>query len=145
MKLATVYARFYKSFNFDHLRKAHRDAQAKPWEMHDGAWYPYIEVPIDRLITTVVGANESGKSHLLSAIEKAITGDNFHQRDLCRYSPFFTVKRGRTAWPHVGVAWTELDEEDAGAVLEDLGVRRDPDFSHFVMFREGPERLSTLR
>jgi len=72
MLLKTVYIRFYRSFNYDYLRKHHLDAQskAKPWENVDGAFYPYVRIPIDSHVTTVVGANESGKSHLLSAIEK---------------------------------------------------------------------------
>jgi hypothetical protein len=87
MKLSTVYARFYKSFNFDHLRKASRTAEPKgEWEMFRGAWYPYVEVQLDSRITTIVGANESGKSHLLTAIEKAVSGTGFEQRDLCRYA-----------------------------------------------------------
>jgi AAA15 family ATPase/GTPase len=68
MKLSRVYARFYKSFNYDHHRKAHNEAEARAWEKIGDLWYPYIEVPIDSKITTIVGANESGKSHLLGAI-----------------------------------------------------------------------------
>src|ERR1700744_5001557 len=105
MKLKKVYTRFYKSFNFDHLRKAHEDAKPKAWEEFRGEWYPFIEIPIDQDITTVVGANESGKSHLLSAIKKAITGQKIKHLDLCRYSPFFNVEKGQDCWPHLGVEW----------------------------------------
>ncbi|MER8910443.1 hypothetical protein NKH99_22660 [Mesorhizobium sp. M0854] len=98
MRLSTVYARFYKSFNFDHIRKATPHAQPKgDWEMFRDAWYPYVEVEFDSRITTIVGANESGKSHLLSAVEKAVSGIGFEQRDLCRYSPFFSVEREATS------------------------------------------------
>lgn len=72
MILKTVFARFYKSFNFDYLRKAHPEAKPLPWEYmeHDGhsLWYPHVRIPIDAKITTVVGANESGKSQLLSSV-----------------------------------------------------------------------------
>ena len=105
MKLSKVYARFYKSFNFDYQRKAHRSAEPRAWEMIGDLWYPYIEVEIDRQITTVVGANESGKSHLLTAIEKAISGEGFKHQDLCRYCDFFNVARGNDFWPHLGIAW----------------------------------------
>ena len=60
MKLSKVYARFYKSFNFDHHRKAHRGAEKREWEMIGSLWYPFIEIPVDPRITAIVGANESG-------------------------------------------------------------------------------------
>jgi len=141
MKLETVYARFYKSFNFDHIRKAHPEAKPKPWEMYEGKWYPYIEVPIDQRITAVVGANESGKSHLLSAIEKAVSGEGFRQRDLCRYSPYFNVERGNMCWPHLGVAWTDLDDVEITAIREALKTSAPEVVRRFAMFREGPDSL----
>ncbi|MDB5538554.1 MAG: ATP-dependent endonuclease of the family-like protein [Devosia sp.] len=141
MKLRTVYARFYKSFNFDHLRKAHPLAKAKPWEQFEGAWYPYVEVGVEDLITTIVGANESGKSHLLSAVEKAITGEGFQQRDLCRYSPFFNVEKGKTCWPHLGVGWSNVTPPEADLVMAALG-ETSLSFRNFAMFREGPEQLT---
>jgi hypothetical protein len=140
MKLKLVFARFYKSFNFDHLRKAHPKAQPKPWEQYEGAWYPYVEVPIDAEITTVVGANESGKSHLLGAIKKAITGVGFKQRDLCRYSPFFNVQKGRECWPHLGIAWNGVTAEEAEKLRLEL-TDGPTTFDHFLMFREGPDVL----
>jgi predicted ATPase len=140
MKLKIIFARFYKSFNFDHLRKVHPSAQPKPWESYEGSWYPYVEIPIDPEITTVVGANESGKSHLLSAIRKAITGAGFKQRDLCRYSPFFNVQRGRECWPHLGVAWTDVTTEEVEKLRAKL-TGGPTTFDHFLMFREGPETL----
>lgn len=140
MRLASVYARFYKSFNFDHLRKASSNAEPKgDWEMFRGGWYPYVEVDFDGRITTVVGANESGKSHLLSAIEKAVSGNGFEQRDLCRYSPFFSVEQGASCWPHLGVGWSNVDPEEAetiGSVAGSSAV-----FDHFMMFWESPDAL----
>jgi predicted ATPase len=141
MRLTKVYARFYKSFNFDHLRKAHPSAEPKPWEMYEDSWFPYVEVPIDAHTTAIVGANESGKSHLLSAIEKAITGLDFQQRDLCRYSPFFNVELGRTCWPHLGVGWADLDEGEAAALCKELKIDSSEQIEAFEMFREGPDRL----
>lgn len=141
MKLKTVFARFYKSFNSDHLRRAHDQAEPKPWEQYEGAWHPYIEVAVEPSVTAVVGANESGKSHLLSAIEKAVTGQNIEQRDLCRYSPFFNVERGHTCWPHLGLAWTEVSDEDAATISRRLGIDEPEPFDRFAMFREGPDRL----
>ena len=61
MKLKTAYARFYKSFNFDHARKLDARVQPQPWEMFRERFYPYVTVELDRRITTVVGANESAR------------------------------------------------------------------------------------
>lgn len=141
MRLSTVYARFYKSFNFDHLRKASPTAEPKgEWEMFRDAWYPYVEVEFDSRITTIVGANESGKSHLLSAIEKAVSGTGFEQRDLCRYSPFFSVERESTCWPHLGLGWTVVEPDEASTIAEIVGAVG-IQFDHFMMFRETPETL----
>ena len=63
MKLKSIFVRFYKSFNYDYRRKIEPGVVRKPWEMANGQFYPHVEIPIDTLITTVVGANESGKSH----------------------------------------------------------------------------------
>lgn len=140
MRLASVYARFYKSFNFDHLRKASSNAEPKgDWELFRGGWYPYVEVDFDSRITTIVGANESGKSHLLSAIEKAVSGKGFEQRDLCRYSPFFSVEQGASCWPHLGVGWGNVDPEEAEAIASVAGSSAS--FDRFMMFWESPEAL----
>ena len=98
MRLKTVLIRFYKSFNFDYLRKNNAQAKPKPWELIDDKWYPYVNIPIDSKITNVVGANESGKSHLLSAIEKGISGQGIERHDFCRYSQFFTLQRGKISF-----------------------------------------------
>ncbi|WP_155936701.1 hypothetical protein [Mesorhizobium ciceri] len=141
MRLSTVYARFYKSFNFDHIRKATPQAQPKgDWEMFRDAWYPYVEVEFDSRITTIVGANESGKSHLLSAVEKAVSGIGFEQRDLCRYSPFFSVEREATCWPHLGLGWSMVEPDEAAAIARVAGAKT-VQFDHFMMFRETPEAL----
>jgi len=74
MRLTKVFVRFYKSFNYDYERKFSRSSEPDPWEMIDDAWFPFVAVDLESSITTVVGANEAGKSHLLDAIEKVITG-----------------------------------------------------------------------
>ena len=141
MKLKTAYARFYKSFNFDHARKLDARVQPQPWEMFRERFYPYVTVELDRRITTVVGANESGKSHLLGVIKKAITGDNIEQRDLCRYSPFFGVAKGQRCWPHVGVGWDGVSQDEAEEIAQILDIP-DAVFGRFLMFREEPATLT---
>lgn len=142
MKLNMVYARFYKSFNFNHHRKAHEEAKAQPWEMIGTDWYPYIEIPIHDRITTVVGANESGKSHLLDAIEKAISGQGFRHQDLCRYCNFFNVEKGNDFWPHLGVGWTNITKEDVTKIRQEVDNNAPEHFDCFLMFREGPDVLN---
>ncbi|MHA0328710.1 AAA family ATPase [Sphingomonas melonis] len=141
MKLKTAYARFYKSFNFDHARKLDARVQPQPWEMFRERFYPYVTVELDRRITTVVGANESGKSHLLGVIKKAITGDKIEQRDLCRYSPFFGVAKGQRCWPHVGVGWDGVSQDEAEEIAQILDIP-DAVFGRFLMFREEPATLT---
>src|SRR5690348_11787325 len=99
MKLRTVFVRFYKSFNFDYMRKFRPGAREYPWEKIGTGWFPYVRVPIDPQVTTIVGANESGKTHLLSAIENGITGKKISSEDICRHSEFFTVGKGQMRWP----------------------------------------------
>lgn len=140
MKLGCVYARFYKSFNFDQRRAAHELAKPYPWEDTNRGWYPYIEVSIHELITTIVGANESGKSHLLNAIEIAVTGQGFRRQDLCRYSDFFNVEVGNDFWPHLGVSWTDLTDEEAAKLRAEVSEAPE-DVRRFHMFREGPDKL----
>lgn len=141
MKLKTAYARFYKSFNFDHARKLDGRVSQQPWEMFRDRFYPYVTVELDRRITTVVGANESGKSHLLSVIKKAITGEKIEQRDLCRYSPFFGVAQGQRCWPHVGVGWDDVNQSEAKQIADIVGTDNHQ-FRRFLMFREEPSRLT---
>lgn len=91
--------------------------------------FPLIEIPLEPDITTVVGANESGKSHLLSAISKVITGKgipdefgegrDFSRTDLCHY----TSPRNKNAedWPNVGLQFNELTQQEVKAVGEAAG------------------------
>lgn len=141
MKLKTAYARFYKSFNFDHTRKLDVRVEPQPWEIFRERFYPYVTIELDPRITTIVGANESGKSHLLSIIKKAITGVGIEQRDLCRYSPFFGVALGQRCWPHVGVGWDDVSKEEAAEITDILGIKV-TSFRRFLMFREEPNKIT---
>src|SRR5215217_3191899 len=132
MLLKTVFVRFYKSFNFDYLRKYHPQAEHHPWEMMDEMWYPYVRVPIDPKVTTVVGANESGKSHLLTAIEKGVTGEEIEREDFCRYSQFFKVERGRMKWPDFGFEWADLSASDQQLVRTACNIPDGTPFERFL-------------
>jgi predicted ATPase len=144
MKLKSVYVRFFKSFNYDYLRKIDPNARRKPWEfIIDEQFYPHVEVPIDSQITTVVGANESGKSHLLSAIEKGLTGSSesggvssgIERKDFCRYSQFFQSTRKGPRYPDFGFQWGDLEPEEKEKVLRACGIEEERNFSRFFFFR----------
>ena len=128
MKLTTVLLRWYKSFNISYKSDVppRLGAQSRPWnalEVGDDLAedYSFIGIPIESDITTIVGGNESGKSHLISAISKVLTGkgidgEEFGQTDLCRYAT--VPSHEATRWPQIGLSF-ELD-----ASAEDDVVRR---------------------
>lgn len=131
MKVATVLLRWYKSFNTNYMGYQDRRAgvASRPWnllsrETENENDFPFIEIPLEHDITTVVGANESGKSHLLSAISKVITGKGipdgfgagreFSRTDLCHY----TSPRSKNAedWPNVGLQFSDLTKSELKAI-----------------------------
>jgi energy-coupling factor transporter ATP-binding protein EcfA2 len=143
MLLKTLFIRFYKSFNFDYLRKHDKKARTQRWEiMGDELWYPYVAIPIDPQITTVVGANESGKSHLLRAIEKGVSGKDIKRDDFCRYSEFFKIQRGKMLWPDFGFEWNQLTSDERKIIQSACGVNEGVDFDHFLLFRNEVEKLA---
>lgn len=142
MLLKTVFIRFYKSFNFDYLRKFHIEASPQPWEYIDGMWYPYVRIPVDPKITTVVGANESGKSHLLTAIEKGISGEHIKREDFCRYSKFFTVEQGKMKWPEFGFEWSNLSDSEFNEIAKLCKIKDKSRFERFLFFRTNKDDIT---
>jgi hypothetical protein len=86
----------------------------------------------------MVGANESGKSHLLTAMEKAISGQGIERSDFCRYSPFLTAEAGKWRWPEFGIEWDQLSEREARAVCKACNAPETP-IRSFHMFRTKPD------
>ena len=143
MWLSSVFVRFFKSFNYDYLRKYNTKVQrTEPWESFEDMWYPYVRVPLDTSITTIVGENESGKSCLLAAIYDGISGNGFKPEDFCRHSRFFTVERGRTRNPHFGFEWTAVSEEERTRINDICGADTDSVFDRFLMFRTLPDEMT---
>lgn len=103
MRLTTVYVRFFRSFNYDYERRALPSADRAEWEAVDGQERPFIRIPIEDDVTAIVGANESGKTHLIVAAIKALTGEGIDRGDFCRYSQFFSVEEGGLRNPDLGV------------------------------------------
>ena len=142
MLLRTAYVRFYRAFNYDYLRKRHRDYDPDPWDkMEDGSFYPYISIDIDPELTCVVGANESGKSQLLQAIECALGTNSTDPADFCRYSTYFTVSEAMRH-PHFGLHFDTLTDDDTGAIVKLLDLPDDTKISSFRIFRTQPHAVS---
>jgi predicted ATPase len=136
MRLKTVFVRFYKSFNYDYLRKNHPEAHPEPWDLIETKFFPYVRIAIDPEVTTVVGANESGKSHLLSAIEKAVSGEGIKTEDICRYSEFFGVVEGEIRDPDFGLEWSGLSDEEQNKIRQLCGLPPAAVITCFFLFRE---------
>lgn len=136
MKVASVLLRWYKSFNVNYMNYPDRRSGVdhRPWNRlgrlaDDDDAFPFIEIPFEDDITTIVGANESGKSHLLSAVSKVLTGNGipdakgnpgeYSRTDLCHY----TSPRSKNAedWPHIGLQFRSVTQADLKAVGEALG------------------------
>ncbi len=135
MRLKTAYVRFYKSFNYDYLRKNHTNAKPAPWDDLKGQFFPYVRIPLDPHITTIVGANESGKSHLLTAIEKGVSGTGIEPEDFCRYSQFFVVIQDEIRTPDFGLEWSDLSDAEKKAVRVACGLPAGTSLDQFHLFR----------
>ena len=128
MRASKVLLRWYKSFNTRyHGYSSSLDDNRGPWESYAGQHLPFIEIPLDPQVTTIVGANESGKSHLLSAVAKVFTGkgigDDAHEyavQDICRYCAFEGLEED--VWPNIGIELSFGKGDDAAKTLKALGV-----------------------
>ena len=134
MRLTKVYVRFFKSFNYDYERKFHRTSTPDPWEDVDGAWYPFVQIDLEASITAIVGANESGKSHLLDTIEKLITGSKIERSEFCRYSRFFSVQQDERRSPDFGGEFELVNETDVELAKKHLQIDA-PVGERFHLFR----------
>lgn len=136
MRLKTLYLRFYKSFNYDYLRKTAPGAVPDPWDLlpDDDLFYPFVSIDIESSVTTVVGANESGKSQTISAVKSLLTGARIEREDFCRYSAFFAVNKAM-AVPEFGGHFCALSDADAHTVRGLAGLPADHPVTSFCFFR----------
>lgn len=163
MRLDAIFIRFYKSFNVDHHRqysaidnqptnpqKPQKQITKHPWEIihadDNELWFPFIKVPIEQQITAVVGANESGKSHLLTAIEKAITGRDhkghkISASDFCRYSDRFLITSDKSRIPDFVTEWSDVSIEEAEQITEFSQVPKSQKIDKFLLFRKNINEL----
>lgn len=130
MRISKVLLRRYKSFNVLFLDHPERraDSQQRPWNRLGfgdlGDSFGFIEIPIEPDITTIVGANESGKSHLLSAISKVASGQGgpgdlnrgFGRTDLCHFSSVDSANAD--VWPEIGVELSDISANEWNAITK---------------------------
>lgn len=116
MRLESIYARFFRSLNYDYIRQSSPDYTPDPWdETPRGSAYPFVRVRLESDITTIVGGNESGKTQVLDAIAAALTGEDYDRSDFCRYSPFFSVDKTLVK-PEFGAMFCDLTSDDLEVV-----------------------------
>jgi predicted ATPase len=133
MKLTRIDIRFFRSFNYDYERKARTGSNPAAWEDQDPEWFPFIRVDLERDITSIVGANESGKSQLLLAVKAVLTGSPIVRGDFCRYSELYSVKVGELRLPEFGGHFArEAGDSDLPASIFELKDR-----DKFALYRPG--------
>lgn len=126
VRLTRVHVRFFKSFNFDYERRAKESATRYGWEELPEGWYPHVRLDVDPHITAVVGANESGKSHLLDAVERIVGERAVTRSDFCRYSQLYSVESEGVRLPDVGGAFTVTEESEVAALATlDIACAKD--------------------
>lgn len=143
MLLTRVLVRFYRSFNFDQEAKATRKNEYG-WEVIEGAgWFPFVEIDVDPEVTAVVGANESGKSHLIGATLRALSGERISSVDFCRYSQMYSVEVGEIRSPDFGAEFMLTSAADVDALKAaglSLSIR-----DRFTLLRMGSGENAIIR
>jgi predicted ATPase len=137
VRIKTLYIRFYKSFNYDYLRKSDTRAVPDPWDVvdeQDDRFFPFVKLSLEQDISTVVGANESGKSQVISAVKCLLTSDGIERRDFCRYSELLVVDK-EMAVPEFGGEFADLTDEERDVVRGLLGAGADDPVDSFWLFR----------
>ena len=116
MKLTRVLLRSYRSFNYDFKRKLalgeEKFPECKdPWDAEDNyeSWRPMVQAPLKWPIASVVGLNEAGKTFLVDAIWKVMTGEAFELADVCRYSLECRIEK--TGLPKIGLQWESISSQ----------------------------------
>jgi predicted ATPase len=135
-KLTRLLLRWYKSFHLNyHLPQEKGEATTyRPWNRITPSFvqgqaredvFPFIEIAIEPDITSIIGANESGKSHVLNAVSKVIChhgvsgGGSFARTDLCHYANIRTSNVA--AWPNIGLEFAIDSSEEIAALAKVIG------------------------
>ncbi len=134
MRLHSIFARFYRSLNFDFIRASHAGYEPDPWDSTPEGDYPFVRIKLQSGITTIVGANESGKSQVLRAVEAALTGEGFEQSDFCRYSKFFGVDK-ELLLPEFGALYSAISAADVQTIATATGQTSLSGVDRLAVFR----------
>lgn len=135
MRLDTIYARFFRSLNFDYIRLSSPGYEPDPWdEIPAAGEYPFVRVRLEPDITTIVGGNESGKSQMLAAIEAVLTGKGYDRSDFCRYSPFFSVDKTMVN-PEFGAQFRDVTAGDISIIESISDFKNLHDVERVALFR----------
>jgi hypothetical protein len=101
-----------------------------------------VHAPLKWPIASVVGLNEAGKTFLLDAIWKVMTGESFELADVCRYSLECRIEK--TGLPTIGLQWESISAkliETANALPAFRDKPIPPDALAVVTIREENNRM----
>lgn len=141
MRIREVLVRWYKSFNYDYELKFAPTSKKKDWQVTGDGWLPHVRVNLEHDITAVVGANESGKSHLLDAIYIVLSGKDHSRRDFCRYSTLFSVEKDKRLYPEVGAVFALSSHEQNQLTEHRVPLRKN---GNLLMLRPMPGVVQVL-
>jgi hypothetical protein len=139
MFLSNVLVRWYRSFNTLSLDREDADPfKTAIWTKVGKEQFPFVSLELDSKITTVVGANEAGKSHVLSALLKAFRAEAptenaaqpYDKHDMCRYCGFDRLDTNY--WPQFVVEFTATTAEEKATLktLSGLGQEQERIWIH---------------
>jgi energy-coupling factor transporter ATP-binding protein EcfA2 len=134
VRVRELHVRLFKAFNYDFVRLHDSTQSIRPWDRYKGVDYPYITVPLDREVTCIVGANESGKSQVLSALWFALGIDAATSTASCRYSTFFG-EDGDLRIAQFGLTLTDLNAADVDKVRDAIGSEEEAAIREVHLFR----------
>lgn len=92
-----------------------------------------FRLPVDPRITVLIGANESGKTNTLKAIDSFRPGTPFSNNLTCQYSDYY--HQGKC--PEVGLEFTNLSRENRRSLIPLHGAFKDVE--SFLVLKTGPE------
>jgi energy-coupling factor transporter ATP-binding protein EcfA2 len=159
MRVSRVFLRRYKSFNvsFGNYPDRRAGSVSRPWNRIGvgkmGEEFGFVEIPIEEDVTTIVGANESGKSHLLSSLSKVLTGKGgpgdltprYGRTDLCHFAPVSSANSD--VWPEIGIELASLSGPEWKWFAEAAGLPQDetiPSSIVLLLVSDGPETAAML-
>lgn len=121
--ISRVYLRWFRAFNISGNEPS--DGKKRPWNAFKEESFPFVEIPISSRICTVVGANETGKSQLLSAVEKVLRGrtslgSDYSPHDICRYCGLLSAQEH--LWPEMGLEFTFGSANELANCASSLGL-----------------------